>query len=98
MARATAKGTATAKKAKPASTARARATAKAKATPTRPAVHTVPHGDGWANRREGSTRVAKTFARKADAQAAGRRTAQREKTEHIVYKRDGSIASRNSYA
>lgn len=37
----------------------------------KPPVHTVPHGDGWANRREGSFRVAKTFARKADAQAAG---------------------------
>lgn len=63
----------------------------------KPPVHTVPHGDGWANRREGSSRVARTFARKADAQAAGRQTARREKTEHFVHKRDGSVASRNSY-
>jgi hypothetical protein len=60
-------------------------------------VHTVPHGDGWANRREGSSRVAKTFTRKAEAQAAGRQTARREKTEHIIHNRDGSVGSRNSY-
>jgi hypothetical protein len=63
----------------------------------KPPVHTVPHGDGWANRRQGSPRVAKTFARKVDAQAAGRRTARREKTEHLIHNRDGSIGSRNSY-
>ena len=63
----------------------------------KPPVHTVPHGDGWAIRREGSSRVAKTFARKVDAQAAGRRTARREKTEHLIHNRDGSIGSRNSY-
>jgi Uncharacterized protein conserved in bacteria (DUF2188) len=63
----------------------------------KPPVHTVPHGDGWANRREGSSRVAKTFARKVDAQAAGRRTARRDKTEHLIHNRDGSIGLRNSY-
>ncbi len=60
-------------------------------------VHTVPHGDGWANRREGSKRVSKTFDRKAEAQGAGRLTAKRDKTEHIIHKKDGSIGERNSY-
>ena len=60
-------------------------------------VHTVPHGDGWANRREGSDRVSKTFDRKADAEAAGRSTAQRERTEHLVHRKDGTIGERNSY-
>lgn len=63
----------------------------------RPPVHTVPHGEGWANRREGSSRVSKTFATKAEAQAAGRETAAREKTEHLIHKKDGEIGSRNSY-
>jgi hypothetical protein len=62
-----------------------------------PPVHTVPHGDGWANRREGAARVSKTFSTKAAAQAAGRDTAQREKTEHLIHNKDGEIASRNSY-
>jgi len=34
-------------------------------------VHTVPHNDGWANRREGADRVAKMFPTKAEAPASG---------------------------
>jgi hypothetical protein len=60
-------------------------------------VHTVPHEDGWANRREGAARVTKKFATKAEAQAAGRETARRDKTEHLIHKRDGTVGSRNSY-
>lgn len=63
----------------------------------KPDVHTVPHGDGWANKRAGSDRVSKTFDTKADAQSAGRETARREKTEHIIHKKDGTIGERNSY-
>ena len=63
----------------------------------KPPVHTVPHGDGWGNRREGAERVSKTFRTKAEAQAAGRATAQREKTEHLIHKKDGTIGDRNSY-
>ena len=63
----------------------------------KPPVHTVPHGDGWANKREGAARVSKSFDTKAAAQAAGRETARRDKTEHLIHNRDGEIASRNSY-
>lgn len=60
-------------------------------------VHTLPHGDGWANRREDAFRVSKRFDTKAEAQSAGRETARREKTEHIIHNRDGRIGERNSY-
>jgi hypothetical protein len=60
-------------------------------------VWTIPHGDGWANKREGAKRVAKVFPTKAAAQAAGRRTARRETVEHVILKRDGEIGERNSY-
>lgn len=60
-------------------------------------VHTVKHGDGWANRREGASRVSKTFDTKAQAQEAGRATARRENTEHLIHKQDGTIGERNSY-
>ena len=60
-------------------------------------VHTVPHGNGCANRREGASRVSKAFDTKADAQAAGRATARRERTEHVIHNRDGEIGSRKSY-
>ncbi|MGH3848943.1 MAG: DUF2188 domain-containing protein [Pseudonocardiaceae bacterium] len=63
----------------------------------KPPVHTVPHGDGWANRREGSDKVSKTFDTKRDAQAAGRDTAEREKTEHVIHKQDGTIGEKNTY-
>ncbi|CAN5314476.1 DUF2188 domain-containing protein [soil metagenome] len=64
---------------------------------TKPPVHTVPHGDGWANRREGSDKVSKIFDTKAEARRAGRDTARREKTEHLIHKKDGTIEERNSY-
>ncbi len=63
----------------------------------KPEVHTVPHGDGWANRRAGSDRVNKVYSTKAEAQAAGRETACREQTEHLIHRRDGTIGERNSY-
>ena len=63
----------------------------------KPPVHTVPHGDAWANEREGSDRVSKTFDTKQEAQKAGRETARREKTEHVIHNRDGKISEKNSY-
>lgn len=60
-------------------------------------VHTVPHGDRWANKRAGSARASKVFATKAAAQAAGRKTAMLEKTEHVIHNRDGKFGHRNSY-
>ena len=60
-------------------------------------VFTVSDGDGWANRRAGSKRASKTFPTKADAQAAGRETARREHTEHIIHRKNGTIGARNSY-
>jgi hypothetical protein len=60
-------------------------------------VHTVPHGTGWANRREGAKRVSRVFKTKAQAEAAGRKTAMREKVEHLIQNRDGQVSERNSY-
>ena len=63
----------------------------------KPPVHTVKTDHGWGNKREGSSRVAKTYDTKAQAQAAGRDTAKREQTEHIIHNQDGKIGARNSY-
>ena len=65
--------------------------------PRKPPVFTVPYEDGWANRREGADKVSKKFDTKKDAQEAGRKTAKREKTEHVILKKDGKIGERNSY-
>jgi hypothetical protein len=60
-------------------------------------VWTIPHGDAWANKREGAKRVSRVFPTKAAAQAAGRKTAMREKVEHLIHNKDGQVGERNSY-
>ena len=60
-------------------------------------VWTIPHGDGWANKREGSSRVSRKFPTKAAAQSAGRQTAMREGVEHLIHTSDGGVGERNSY-
>jgi hypothetical protein len=60
-------------------------------------VHTVPHESGWANRRDGAKRVSRVFKTKAEAEAAGRKTAMREGVEHLIQNRDGQVGERNSY-
>ncbi|MDP9332071.1 MAG: DUF2188 domain-containing protein [Actinomycetota bacterium] len=42
------------------------------ANSAKPAIHTVSHGDGWANRREGAQRVSNTANTKSEATKAGR--------------------------
>ena len=63
----------------------------------KPEVFTVRHGDKWANRRAGSNRVSRTYRTKKEAQEAGRKTAQRERTDHVIQSRDGKNSQRNSY-
>lgn len=60
-------------------------------------IHTVPHGDGWANRREGNQRVTEVFDTQREAQAAARDVARRDGTEHLTHGRNGQIRERNSY-
>jgi hypothetical protein len=60
-------------------------------------IHTVPHGDGWANRREGNQRVTETFDTQREAAAAGRETARRDRVEHFIHRPSGQIRERNSY-
>lgn len=60
-------------------------------------VHTVPHGDGWANRREGNSRVSNTAPTKAEAQREGRDMARSSGAEHVVHRQDGTIGERNTY-
>lgn len=64
----------------------------------KPAIHTVPDGDGgWINRTEGSDRGFGRAGRKADAEQAGRTSAERRGVEHISHRRDGTIGERRSY-
>lgn len=60
-------------------------------------IHTVPHNDGWANKKEGAGRVSNTAATKAEAQAKGREMAKDAKVEHVIHNKDGKIGEKNSY-
>ena len=63
-------------------------------------IHVVPHGSGWATRREGATRVGSTHNTQdtqADATQAARSAAVRERGEVIIHRPDGRIRDANSY-
>jgi hypothetical protein len=60
-------------------------------------IHTVSRPDGWGNLKAGASKVSKVYSTKAQAQAAGRKTAIKQKAEHIIHNQDGKIGSRNSY-
>jgi len=58
-------------------------------------VHTVPSGNGWANKQGGKTIT--THHTKANAEIEGRRQARRAETEHVIHKTNGQISEKNSY-
>ena len=62
-----------------------------------PPVHTVPHGDGWTNRRARSSRVSRAVRRRAGTQVAVRATARREHTRHVIHREPRTLSERNSY-
>lgn len=57
----------------------------------------VRHGDGWAQRGGGNSRVTRTFDTQQQAIDAARDTARREKSEMLIQDEDGQIRERNSY-
>ena len=58
-------------------------------------VHTVPSGNGWANKQGGKT--TSTHRKKSTATEAGRKQAKADKTEHRVHNKNGQIGRTNSY-
>jgi hypothetical protein len=60
-------------------------------------IHVVPHGGGWATRREGASKVNSTHETQTAATAAARTTAVRERGEVIIHRPDGRIRDANSY-
>jgi hypothetical protein len=64
---------------------------------SKPAIHTVPHGDSWANKHEGSSKVIKVFATKEKAELAGKAEAQRERVDHVIHNLKGKVEQRISY-
>jgi uncharacterized protein DUF2188 len=61
-------------------------------------VHTLPHKGSWANKIEGSSRVANAARTKAEAQKKGREMAVKRKVEHLIHNKDGTIGSATATA
>jgi hypothetical protein len=60
-------------------------------------VHVVPHDDGWAVRREGASRVSRSYDTQAEAASAGRSAARADHVEFLLHGRGGRIRERDSY-
>ena len=60
-------------------------------------VHVVPHNDGWATRRPNSDRVSRTFDTQREAIDQGRGMAQRDHSELVIHRPDGTIRDSDSH-
>ena len=64
----------------------------------KPSIAVMPRRDGrWAVKRDGAKRASSLHETQRAAEAAGRATAQREKTEFLIKGRAGEIQRRDSY-
>lgn len=60
-------------------------------------IHVVPHGDGWATRKEGTRRVGHMADTQQKAFEQAREQAKREHVEVVIHRPDGTIRNSNSY-
>ncbi len=59
--------------------------------------HVVPLGNGWAVKKEGSSRFTVITDNQRDAIKVAREIAKNHQSELIVHGRDGKIREKNSY-
>lgn len=60
-------------------------------------VHVVPRGSGWAVEKSGGKRASKVTETQREAISAGKKIAEREKSELVVHGENGRIREKNSY-
>jgi hypothetical protein len=60
-------------------------------------VHVVPKGNQWAVRKEGNKRVTSIHQRKEDAEKRGRQEAEKEHSELIIHRQNGTIQDKESH-
>lgn len=60
-------------------------------------VHVVPRGNSWAVEKNGSQRASKVTETQREAIAAGKKIAEREKSELVIHGENGRIREKNSY-
>lgn len=64
---------------------------------TKKDIHVVPHGDGWATRKEGAKRVGHTADTQQKAFEQAREQAKHERVEVVIHRPNGTIRNSNSY-
>jgi hypothetical protein len=60
-------------------------------------IHTVPSGDRWAVKREGTKTPLSTHRTKTAAEEQGIKTAKKDQVDHVIHGRDGRIQDSDSY-
>ena len=60
-------------------------------------IHVVPHGDGWATKKEKAERVGSVAETQKIAIDRAREQAKREKVEVVIHRKDGTIRDSDSY-
>lgn len=60
-------------------------------------IHVVPHGDGWATRKENASRVGVKTDTQGEAIERAREQARREHVEVVIHRPDGKIRDSDSY-
>lgn len=60
-------------------------------------IHVVPHGGGWARRKEGARKVGSIHDTQGAALRAAREQARRERVEVVTHGRNGKIRDSDSY-
>ena len=67
-------------------------------TSSRKSHHVVPDPDGgWSVKKGGAKRASKHFDTKQAAVSWGRKVSQKQHSEFVVHKRDGTILRKDSY-
>lgn len=64
---------------------------------TKKDIHVVPHDDGWATQKEGTSRAGRVTDTQQEAIEKAREQAKRENVEVVIHRRDGSIRDSDSY-
>ena len=60
-------------------------------------IHVVPHGKGWASKKEGAERAGKVTKTQKDAIDVAKAQAKKEHVEVVIHRRDGTIRDSDSY-
>ena len=60
-------------------------------------IHVVPHENGWARKKEGSTKAGSVHSTQKEAIQHARNQAKRERVEVVIHRKDGRIRDSDSY-